>query len=71
MKARRGVKFPELQVGDSVRILKTKKLGDKENTGPFRKNSFKIDSISQNFGTKFYKISGIEYIRSDLVKVIK
>ena len=71
MKARRGVKYPELQVGDSVRILKTKKLGDKENKGPFRKNIFKIDSISQNFGTNFYKIAGIEYIRSDLVKVIK
>ena len=71
MKARRGVKYPELSVGDSVRILKTKKSFEKENVLPFRKNIFTIDSISENFDTKLYKINGIEYIRSDLVKVIK
>ena len=70
-RARRGVNFPELSVGDSVRISKTKKSFEKENVLPFRKHIFTIDSISENFDTKFYKITGIEYIRSDLVKVIK
>ena len=66
MKARRGIKYLEIQVGDSVRLLKPKNLGGEENSAPFRKSTFKIDSSSEKFGTRFYKQS-IEYIRSDLV----
>ena len=69
MKAKRGRKYPELQVGDTVRILRNKKLGEKENVAPFRKGRFNVDAITENFGRKCYLIEGVEYTRSDLVKV--
>lgn len=71
MKATNNRKYPDLKEGDTVRILRVKKLGEKENTSPFRTGRFKIDSISTNFEQKFYKINGVpgEFIRSDLVKV--
>ena len=40
MRARRNVKYPDLQVGDSVRILKNKKSFEKENVAPFGKKYF-------------------------------
>lgn len=67
LRARHGRKYPEIKEGDYVRILRNKKLNEKENVPPFRNGRFKIDSIETNFGQQFYKINGAEYIRSDLV----
>ena len=72
MVAIRGRKFPILQVGDTVRILKKKKVvGDKEFMEQFKAGKHKIENISENFGQKFYMLSDKqEYIRSDIVKMI-
>ena len=72
MVAIRGRKFPILQVGDTVRILKKKKVvGDKECMEQFKAGKHKVESISENFGQKFYLLSDRrEYIRSDIVKMI-
>ncbi len=71
MAATRGLKFPTLQVGDTVRTLKKKKLGAKEFMDAFKPGKHKVESISENVGQKFYMLSDKrEYIRSDLVKMI-
>ena len=72
MVAIRGRKFPILQVGDTVRILKKKKVvGDKEFMEQFKPGKHKVESISENVGQEFYALSAKrEYIRSDIVKVI-
>ena len=58
MVAIRGRKFPILDVGDTVRILKKKKVvGDKEFTEQFKAGKHKVESISENFGQKFYMLS--------------
>ena len=70
MVAIRGRKFPILQVGDIVRILKKKKVvGDKEFMEQFKAGKHKVESISENVGQKFYMLSDKrEYIRSGIVK---
>ena len=72
MVAIRGRKFPILQVGDTVRIRKKKKVvGDKEFMEQFKVGKHKVESISVDFGQKFYMLSDKrEYIRSDIVKMI-
>ena len=66
-----GVKYPPLRVGDTVRMLLKKKLGHKEFQDAFKPGKQKVESISENLGQKFYKLSDKrEYIRSDLVKML-
>ena len=66
-----GVKYPPLRVGDTVRMLKKKKLGLKEFQDAFKPGKQTVESISENFGQKYYKLSdNREYIRSDLVKML-
>ena len=69
--ARRGRRFPILQIGDVVRILRKKKtVGDKEFMSQFKAGEQTVESISENFGQKFYMLSdNREYIRSDIVKM--
>ncbi len=66
-----GVKFSPLRAGDTVRMLKKKKLGEKEFMDAFKPGKQKVVEITENFGQKFHKLSDKrEYIRSDLVKMI-
>ena len=69
--ARRGRVYPVLHVGDVVRILRKKKtVGDKEFMSNFKTGEQTVESISENFGQKFYLLSDKkEYIRSDIVKM--
>ena len=69
--AKSGVRFPPLRVGDTVRMLKKKKLGLKEYQDPFKPGRPTVESISEQFGQKYYMLSDRrEYVRSDLVKMI-
>ncbi len=71
MAATFGRKFPVLQVGDTVRTLKKKKLGDKDFMDKFTPGKHKVESVSENVGHKFYMLSDKrEYVRSDIVKMI-
>ena len=71
MKAKRGRKYPELEEGDYVRILRKKKLGEKESASAFQEGRHKVESVVTNFGQKFYVLEGSkrEFIRADIVKV--
>ena len=49
--ARRGRKFPILQIGDIVKVLrKHKAVGDKEFMDQFKRGEHTVESISENFG---------------------
>ena len=67
--AKRGRTFPTLKVGDIVRVLKKKNpVGEKEFMTNFKKGEHTVESISENFGQKLYKLSDSrENIRSDIV----
>ena len=69
--AKSGIKFPPLSVGDTVRMLKKKKIGLKEFQDAFKPGKQTVESISEQFGQKYYMLSDKrEYVRSDLVKMI-
>ncbi len=71
MAATQGRKSPVKQVGDTVRTMKKKKLGDKEFMDKVKPGKHKVEGISENFGQKFYMLSDKrEYIRSHIVKMI-
>ena len=71
MAATFGRKFPILQVGDTVRTLKKKKLGDKDFMDKFKPGKHKVEIMSENCGQKCYMLSDQkEYIRSDIVKTL-
>ena len=54
-----------------MRILKKKKLGDKDFMDKFKAGKHKVESISENVGQKFFMLSDTrEHIRSDIVKMI-
>ncbi len=66
-----GRKFPVLQVGDTVRTLTKKKLGEKDFMYKFKPGKHKVESVSDNFRQEFYMLSYIkECIRSDIVKML-
>jgi hypothetical protein len=66
-----GVKYPPLRVGDTVRMLLKKKLGHKDFQDAFKPGKQTVESISENFGQKYYMLSdNREYIRSDLAKML-
>lgn len=45
-------------------------VGDKEFMDQFKKGEPTMESISGNFGHKFYKLSdGKEYIRNEIVRI--
>ena len=71
MTATKGGRCPPLTVGDTVRILRKKKqAGDKEWMSNFKPGNRTVESVSENFGQKFYVLSdGIEYIRSEIAKL--
>jgi hypothetical protein len=53
-------------------MLKKKKIGLKEFQDPFKPGRPTVESISEQFGQKYYMLSdNREYIRSDLVKMTK
>ncbi len=69
MRAKRGRRYPTINVGDKVRAIRNKILGDKEFTGNFRAGEHEVLEITVNFGQRFYRLDdGREYIRSDIVK---
>ena len=71
MSAIRGRKYPIIQVGDTVKILrKHKQVGDKEWMDQFKAGEHKVVSISKNFDQTYYKLTdGREYLRSDIVNI--
>ena len=71
LKAKSGRRYPEIIVGDRVKVSRKKVLGDKEFVGNFRGGTHTVLSISEFQGQKFYKLNdrqNREYIRADITK---
>ena len=64
-------KYPELEIGSSVKIYKKKTLGQKERVSRFSPVVFTINNITEQHGQKYYKVEGKErlYLRVELLKV--
>ena len=51
-------KYPEISIGDTVRIFKKKDKLDKQHISSWTENKYEVEDIIDSFGQKFYKIKG-------------
>ena len=71
LRAKHNRKYPPLNVGDTVQIMRKKKNNEKERTSHWSAASFKVSEINEQFGQKYYKVEGMvrDYIRGELLKL--
>jgi len=63
-------KYPELSLGNSVKVYKKKKINAKERVPVWDEEVRKVEGIATSFGQKFYKVTDIDrpLIRANLLK---
>ena len=63
--------YPDVEVGDTVKVYKKKNKMDKERISTWSENRYTIESISERHGQKFYKLTlyNRPLMRSEILKV--
>ena len=56
MKAKKDKLYPELKVGDQVKIKRKKAITEKERTSHFLKGEYVVEEISEKLGQTYYKL---------------
>ena len=71
LKRRHSRKYPEIEIGDTVRSFKKKYKLDKERVSNWSSKKYKVIAISENMNQKFYKLEGLDksLMRSELLLV--
>ena len=64
-------KYPEISVGDTVRVYKKKDKLDKERVSNYLPKKFKVVAIETSFGQQFYRVEGMAraLMRSELLRI--
>jgi len=64
-------KYPELNVGDKVKMFRKKTIREKERTSYWSENVYEIIGMRTSMGQTVYKLSGLdrEYMRHELLKI--
>ena len=64
-------KYPEINIGDSVRVFQKKKAFDKERVNRWTTEKYTVEAITEEFDQKFYKVSDWPkpFIRHEILKV--
>ena len=70
MKARKEKIYPELHIGDKVKIVRKKAITEKERTSHFLKGEYTVEQITQKLGQKYYKLTDYNrpLMRHELLK---
>jgi hypothetical protein len=63
--------YPELMVGDKVKILRKKLITEKERSSHFLKGEYTVESIDEKLNQKYYTLSGYNrpLLRHELLKI--
>ena len=71
IQAKRRRTYPELEIGDKVKILRKKLIAEKERTSHFLKGNFTVKKISTKMGQKYYDLEGFGRLlmRHEVLKV--
>ena len=71
LRAKRERKYPELNVGNKVKILRKKAITEKERTSNFLKGEYTVEKISKKLGQNYYTLQGFNrpLLRHELLKV--
>ena len=69
--AKRNRVYPDLGVGDEVKIFRKRKPNEKERVSNWSQNVYTIERIDEKLGQKYYYVEGINraYLRFELLKV--
>ena len=70
-KARKEKIYPELFVGDKVKIMRKKLITEEERTSHFLKGEYVVEAITEKLGQKYYKMTDYPraLLRHEIVKV--
>ena len=70
-KAKKERIYPELEIGDKVKIMRKKLITEKERTSHFLKGEYVVEEISEKLGQKYYKLTDYPrpLLRHELLKV--
>ena len=73
IKAKHNLKYPVLDIGDTVRAYKKRPKFAKERVGDYEDGTRKVMGISTSMGQKFYKLDNDDhqYIRADIALIKK
>ena len=71
MKARKDRIYPELKVGDKVKIMRKKAITEQERTSNFLKGEYTVEEISKSLGQSYFKITDYprKLMRHELLKI--
>ena len=71
MKARKEKLYPELSVGDKVKIIRKKAITEKERTSNFLKGEYTVEEITQSLGQTYFRMADYprKLMRHELLKV--
>ena len=69
--AKRSRTYPEIDEGDSVKIMRKKGISEKEHTSHWNKTIHKVTKIEKKLGQKYYHLDdeNRSYLRHELLKV--
>ena len=71
MKGKKNRVYPELDVGDEVKIFRKRKPNEKERVSNWSQNIYTIENIENKLGQTYYRVEGNnrQYLRFELLKV--
>ena len=71
MKARKEKIYPEIKVGDKVKIIRKKAITEKERTSHFLKGEYTVEEITKSLGQTYYKMADYprKLMRHEMLKV--
>ena len=71
IRALKNRRYPILNVGDKVKVLRKKKIDEKERTSYWSVEVYKVASFSESLGQTYYKVEGMDrdYTRAEVLKV--
>ena len=73
MKARHNRKYPEINIGDTVKVYKQRGALEKEWIGDYKPDTTTVTEITKSLGQTFYKVigEGKPFLRSEILLVRK
>ena len=71
MKARKEKLYPEIKVGDKVKIIRKKAITEKERTSNFLQGEYTVEAITKSLGQTYFKMTDHprKLMRHELLKV--
>ena len=69
LRAKRERKYPELKIGDKVKIMLKFDKFRKEHNHLFSDNKYEIEKIEEQQGLKIYTVNGRDRLRNELLLI--